>query len=268
MKQTMVRALVAGCVLGLTLAGFACAADKTNEKWGILRGRFVYDGEAPAPRYIEPGKDREACGKILDERLMVDAKSRGIANVVIYLFLEKGQSAPAVHPSHEQTKKEPVSWAVKKCRLDPHVIAVQSSQELKISNRDEVGHNIMAQTFENRAKSPLILSGSEWTEKYKFAEAVPIKFTCSIHPWIVGYAIVQDHPYVAISDRDGKFMIENVPAGNRTFRAWHEDAGYIQKPRYGGKDRDWKRGNFTIEISDGETDLGEIELRPDLFRSN
>lgn len=38
---------------------------------------------------------------------------------------------------------------------------------------------------------------------------------------------MSDHPYVAVTDADGKFRIDNLPAGDHTFRVWHERCGYV-----------------------------------------
>src|SRR5262249_28990836 len=38
-----------------------------------------------------------------------------------------------------------------------------------------------------------------------------------------------DHPWFAVSDADGKFAIEGVPAGNYEFVLWHERAGYLER---------------------------------------
>jgi hypothetical protein len=33
-----------------------------------------------------------------------------------------------------------------------------------------------------------------------------------------------DHPYVAVTDKDGHFKIEGLPAGKHLFNVWHESA--------------------------------------------
>jgi hypothetical protein len=53
--------------------------------------------------------------------------------------------------------------------------------------------------------------------------AIPVK--CNIHPWMRAYIAVFKHPYFAVSDKDGKFEIKNLPPGTYTIKAWHEKLG-------------------------------------------
>src|SRR5262249_55787289 len=51
----------------------------------------------------------------------------------------------------------------------------------------------------------------------------PLLFTCVIHTWMKAYAWAFDHPYAAVTDKDGKFKIENAPAGaDVEVWYWHE----------------------------------------------
>ena len=43
------------------------------------------------------------------------------------------------------------------------------------------------------------------------------------------YIEVLDQPYAAVTDTDGKFRIEKLPAGEHTFTVWHERCGYLHK---------------------------------------
>jgi hypothetical protein len=55
------------------------------------------------------------------------------------------------------------------------------------------------------------------------------RMSCSRHPWHVGYAVVVDNPYVAVSgaqksgwpSADGKVSIAGIPPGTWTVRLWH-----------------------------------------------
>jgi hypothetical protein len=56
----------------------------------------------------------------------------------------------------------------------------------------------------------------------------PVKLGCSIHGWMHAYLWAFDHPYVAVTDKDGNFKIENVPTGVKVkIVAWHEAEGFL-----------------------------------------
>jgi hypothetical protein len=54
-----------------------------------------------------------------------------------------------------------------------------------------------------------------------------LKFQCDVHPWMFAWVSVFDHPYYAISAKDGTFKISNVPAGKYTIQAAHRKAGMV-----------------------------------------
>jgi hypothetical protein len=44
------------------------------------------------------------------------------------------------------------------------------------------------------------------------------------------YLLPLDHPYAAVSGKDGVARLRSLPAGEWTFRFWHEKAGYLKGP--------------------------------------
>ena len=48
-----------------------------------------------------------------------------------------------------------------------------------------------------------------------------MKFQCDVHNWMFAWVTVVDHPYFAVSGKDGKFTIKNVPPGKYTISALH-----------------------------------------------
>ncbi len=79
-----------------------------------------------------------------------------------------------------------------------------------------------------------------------------------------GYVVVQSHPYVAISDKDGNFELKNVPRGVPVeFQAWHEAStagnSALQAER---PDLKWQpNGRFTVTLKPDEVlDLKEIKV--------
>jgi len=46
-----------------------------------------------------------------------------------------------------------------------------------------------------------------------------------MHPWMRFYVAVLSHPYFQVTGQDGQFALRNVPPGNYTLTAWHEQFG-------------------------------------------
>ena len=72
-----------------------------------------------------------------------------------------------------------------------------------------------------------------------------MKFQCDAHPWMFAWVSLFDNPYFAVSDKDGKFVIKNVPPGKYTVVATHRKLGaqtqVIDVPDSGAT------ANFTFE---------------------
>ena len=81
-----------------------------------------------------------------------------------------------------------------------------------------------------------------------------------------GVIFVRDNPYVAITDADGKFTIENLPEGEWDFQFWHKNVGYLKKLSIDNY-KVSKRGVTTAKITDkGTTDLGTMKFPAKSFK--
>ena len=95
------------------------------------------------------------------------------------------------------------------------------------------------------------------------SEPAPIPVDCNIHPWMKSFVVILDHPFAAVSDENGDLMIKGLPAGQElVFRANHE-AGRINDVTINGKDEEWSRSRFELEIKPGLNDLGTVVIPAD-----
>lgn len=229
-------------------------------EWGDLVGRFVFDGPIPVAKKITPDKDAQFCSKdgLFDESLVV-SKDGGVANVIVYL---RGSADEVpVHPDLAAKAPAEVKFDNKGCRFEPRVLPVWvGKQTALLHNSDPIGHNMNIQPFRNQGVNYL-LPGDGGATDYKFEveENLPVTVTCNIHSWMKGYLVARETPYVAVSDANGNFKIEKLPAGEWTFQTWHEKSGYLNTPEWG------KRGRFTMTIKPGKNDLGTVKLPASLF---
>jgi len=237
-------------------------------QWGSLKGQFVLDGQAPEAAAINADKDVPTCGKcsLKDEKLVVNGGNGGIRNIVVLLSPEKGkEKSVKVHPSYGESAGGIVTIANQCCRFEPRIVTLRTSQTLQITNPDPVAHNSNVASVKNASINPSIPAGGKVDAKFPKEENLPCTISCNIHPWMKGYIVVKDHPYMAVTDADGKFEIKDLPAGKWQFRVWQESSGYVAKVKLGGKETN-KRGEFEATIEDGKSnDVGIVKVDPKVF---
>ncbi len=249
----------------LTVFGFV--PDAKSADWGNLRGRFVLDGKAPERPLLQINKDVEFCGKHEPrlEKFVIHPQDHGIANVIVWLDVKAGEKIP-VHESYSKSEKATVRLANKGCRFEPHVSVLRTGQTLLIDNPDQVDHNTAAGLDRNAPFNELTPAGrSVERKKFDQSEKLPAPIQCAIHPWMTGWLVVKDHPYVAVSDEHGHFELQHLPSGEHTFVVWQELPGFIPEVTRGGQMETWKKGKVTVKITASGTDLGEIKVQPKVF---
>ena len=216
---------------------------------------------------LQINKDVEFCGKHEPrlEKFVIHPQDQGIANVIVWLDVKVGEKV-AVHESYSKSEKATVRLANKGCRFAPHVSVLRTGQTLLIDNPDEVDHNTAAGLDRNSPFNELTPAGKS-VERKKFdqSEKLPAQIQCAIHPWMIGWLVVKDHPYVAVSDEHGHFELQHLPVGEHTFVVWQELPGFIAEVNRGGQMETWKKGKVTVTITADGTDLGEIKIQPKVF---
>ncbi len=237
------------------------------DEWGDLSGTFVLDGPIPKPVPADITKDKEFCGKhnVVDESLVI-GKTGGVKNIMVYMYLREDDPRPAVHPSYEKTAKDKVRLDNMKCRFEPHVVLLRTTQTLVLGNKDSLGHNTKADCLANLPFNDLIPGDAELEKKLTEVEKYPVGVSCSIHGWMKAWILVKDNPYFAVTDENGNFTIKNIPAGDWTFQFRHERAGYIRDVTIDGKQDNWTLGKVDVKVTPGGTvDLGTVKLAPSVF---
>src|SRR5262249_41385609 len=80
-----------------------------------------------------------------------------------------------------------------------------------------------------------------------------VSVSCTIHGWMKGYIRVFDHPYFAVTDKDGNFEIKDAPAGTWNLVVWQEEKGWVNCD---------KNAQPATGTANGSTDVGKVELKP------
>jgi plastocyanin len=193
---------------------------------GSISGTVQLDGAAPKMKTInmaaEPSCAKQHSTPAMSQEVLV-GKNGALENVVVYL---KGDFSRYKFDSPQA----PATITQKGCLYDPHVLVLETGQSMQVVNADPVTHNI----------HPLPKDNREWNESQPPAappidqsfphEEIAIPVKCNIHPWMKAYIAVFNHPYFAVTGKDGSFDLKNVPPGTYTLMAWHELYGTSEQP--------------------------------------
>ncbi len=227
----MIRLVFAMTVLtGLA----AVAAPVPKDQWHTVRGRVVWPkgDEIPEAKLINVTNDKVACcaGVLRFDELLIAPKSRGVRNVVVWLRPDtKEWTDPfpkdRVHP--DLAKAKPVNHVVRmeKCQFVPRVFAARAGDTWEFQNEDAVAHNANVDHDDLAFNVTLPPTKGHAAKEPLRANAKPLYYKCDIHPWMIGRGRVFDHPYFAVTDKDGTFAMPLVPKGDWRIMYWHEN-GY------------------------------------------
>lgn len=113
----------------------------------------------------------------------------------------------------------------KKMAFAPHVVVVLKGTTVDFLNSDPVGHNVYWPSISGNKK--LAHNLGTWPQgqkkSFQFNDLGSAALLCNVHPEMSGYVVVVATPYFAVTDKDGNFIIKDVPAGHYTLKTWSEE---------------------------------------------
>jgi plastocyanin len=253
------------CVAALQLSSSVSAQ---QEGWGNLTGRIVVQGEVPKPAELKiDTPDRNYCiatGQSFEDQSLIVGGNGGLRDAYVMMYFGRGdENRPSVHPSYNESSSTSVALNNRNCRFEPHAIFLRTGQAIEFKNADSIGHNCHIVTMGNEENCSLG-AGQSLELKLQSADRVPGIVKCDVHPWMEALILVRDEPYAAISDEEGNFRIENIPAGEWTFQFWHKRSGFLKSLTRDGTPVTGRRGEIKVTIKpDATTDLGELGIAVD-----
>lgn len=220
-------------ILALLAALVTTAAPITGA--GSVAGRVRFTGQVPPPRKVFTTDGRT----LLQSDLEVDVKSKGLKSVIV--TIEDAAAQPKL-------KKAPAALIDQRDMIFlPRVVAVQHGQAVRFENNDLCNHGVMAISKLPANQFNLFVTSSQPYEHVFEPQKNPIPIGCALHPWMRAWVHVASHPWFAVTDKDGKFNIDRVPAGKHTLHFRHPDTGLrLQK---------------TVEVPAGKTAMVDAEWR-------
>jgi plastocyanin len=210
---------------------------------GDVKGVVSFEGEAPKNQPIKMNADPVCLKENKDAQFqetyqVADGK---LANVFVYVKDGLGNYV-------YDTPTEPATIDQKECRYHPHVFGMRVGQPLEIKNSDPTLHNIHAMPKANAEfNNGQPIKDMKMTHTFDKQE-VMVPFKCDVHGWMNAYVGVMNHPYYAVTGKDGSFTLKSLPPGTYTIEAWHEKLGaQEQKVTLGAKET--KDANFSFKAA-------------------
>lgn len=189
-----------------------------------LHGRVTFEG--PAPQRVELDIESDlVCLESHTEALLSETEVVSADGGVQWAFVYvKNPPEDEVPVPEDHVILDQIG-----CKYVPHVMGMRAGQILDVKSSDNTTHNVRSfpsRSGGNRAFNISITGPGVRERKKSFSKAEPhVKVKCDIHPWMTGYVFSMAHPFFAVTDENGHFSIDGLPAGEYTLVSWHETYG-------------------------------------------
>jgi len=213
-------ATVLGLVFAFVLGAWAQTPSYhvvTVSDGGTIRGIVKWSGAVPATATMPISKDVDICDphshrRVSLERLVVGAQG-GVANTVVFLKnISAGKDFP---PAMTKPLLDQVE-----CHYKPHIVLVPQNSDLDIRSSDATLHTVH---MEGAATYNLPFPFPNKVSSAKMSSPGLVHLKCNGgHVWMNAELWVIPHPYYAITDESGRFVLSDVPPGEYELVAWHE----------------------------------------------
>jgi len=193
---------------------------------GVVRGAVHFSGAFPIMPMLDMSAD-PVCAASHSEQIEAEALVVNPNRTLrfAFVYIKEGLSV-----KNYEVPKEPAVLDQTGCRYVPHVLGLQTGQELVIANNDGTLHNVHGMPQKSKEFNlGMPVQGMKLKREFLEPE-VMVKFKCDVHPWMSAFIGILPHPFFSVTGEDGTFEIKRLPAGNYTLEVWHEMLGIQTQP--------------------------------------
>jgi plastocyanin len=210
---TPARAVLAGA-LALLLASFGAPGQdvvRPQPRLGTIRGRVDVRRELPP---VEPRPSVADLGR-------GPARDRpDRRRSVVYL-----ETAP--QGAFEDQDRSRAVLDQRNETFVPYVLAIPVGATVDFPNSDRTYHNVFS--FSKARRFDLGRYGRGVSKFVKFDKPGVVRVFCEIHSHMSAFILVFAHRFFATTDAEGRYRIDDVPAGSYTLAAWND--GEVRETR-------------------------------------
>jgi plastocyanin len=116
-----------------------------------------------------------------------------------------------------------MSIAMQARQFAPRVRVITEGSKIEFPNQDPFNHNVFSKATQGPFDMDSYGKGKSKENTFKSAGIYPIY--CNVHPRMTAFVITLKTPYFAQAAKDGRFVLEKIPAGNYKIHVWHDRGG-------------------------------------------
>jgi plastocyanin len=105
-------------------------------------------------------------------------------------------------------------------RFVPHVVAITVGSVVDFPNSDRTYHNVFSLSEARTFDLGRYAAGK--SKAVRFDRPGIVRVFCDIHSHMSAYVLVFAHRFFDVTDAEGRYRIDNVPAGTYTLMLWNE----------------------------------------------
>jgi plastocyanin len=102
----------------------------------------------------------------------------------------------------------------------PHVLAITVGTVVDFPNSDKTFHNVFSYSRPQRFDLGRYAVGR--SKSVRFDRPGVVRVFCDIHSHMNAFILVFSHPFFDVTDAEGRFRLDNIPAGTYTVVGWYE----------------------------------------------
>lgn len=122
-----------------------------------------------------------------------------------------------------------VQMAQKDFAFVPALLAIERGTRVEFPNFDDGYHNVFSYSPAKRFDLGRYRPDERPIPSQVFDVAGPVTLRCDIHEHMRGLILVVDTPFFVITDTEGRFRLNAVPAGSFKLKAWIDSRTTLEK---------------------------------------
>ncbi|MBL7665796.1 MAG: urate hydroxylase PuuD [Bacteriovoracaceae bacterium] len=193
-----------------------------NAKTYEVSGVVTFSGVAPQNKKLNlPAGCKTGGGDVYSNEILIH--NGKLENVLVRVIKGHENLPTTAVPAQEVVLDQ------KGCIYTPRVVGARVGQKVTFVNSDPVFHNVRSLTKVNQKFNMAMPRKDQRETKIFTKPELFLQAKCSVHPWMGSYIAIMEHPFFAVSNRNGEFKFSGLTAGTYTLEIWHEVFGKQEK---------------------------------------